>query len=143
MSTVRICELNQERVKSHESAYLWIHKNRRFNDQLGSSTDAVVRLTCSGKKPMPTMKLAVQLTATARLVAAPRADWLNNSDTRNQGMDPGPIANMTTKRMTSRMLTYDTHNAAFWNKKQFTIKQIKNKDRISNCINYNSEMNLQ
>lgn len=63
------------------------------------------------------MKLAVQLMATARLVAAPRADWLNSSETRNQGMEPGPIANITTKRMTNRILMYDTHKAAFWNTK--------------------------
>jgi len=63
------------------------------------------QLTCKGKKPIPTVKLAAQLIKTAKLVAAPRADWLNNSDTRNQGMEPGPIANITTNRITNRMLT--------------------------------------
>ena len=71
----------------------------------------VTELTCRGKKPIPTMKLAVQLIATARLVAAPLADWLNNSDTKNHGIEPGPIANMTTNRMTSRMLKYEIHKA--------------------------------
>jgi hypothetical protein len=79
---------------------LWIYVNKEYYDQMGN-----YQQTCNGKKPMPTMKLAAQLTQTARLVAAPRADWLNNSDTRNHGMEPGPIANITTNRMTNRMLT--------------------------------------
>jgi hypothetical protein len=114
---------------------LWISEN--FCDQLSAPSDTAIKLTCNGKKPMPTIKLAVQLTATARLVAAPRADWLNNSDTRNQGMDPGPIANIMTNRMTSRILTYDTHKAASWNTKYVTIKQIKNQGKILNCTHNN------
>lgn len=58
------------------------------------------------------MKLAVQLTQTAKEVAAGLADWLNNSDTRNQGMEPGPVANIITKKMTSTMLKYEIHNAS-------------------------------
>jgi len=79
---------------------LWIFINKQYYDQMCN-----YQLTCSGKKPIPTIKLAAQLTQTAKLVAAPRADWLNNSDTRNQGMEPGPIANITTNRITNRMLT--------------------------------------
>lgn len=50
---------------------------------------------------MVTKKLAIQLIETARDVAAGLADWLNNSDTKNQGMEPGPVANKIMK-MTTR-----------------------------------------
>lgn len=60
-------------------------------------------ITCKGKKPRPTTKLAVQLTPTAILVANGRADELNNSETKNHGIDPGPTANATTKTMTNMM----------------------------------------
>lgn len=62
---------------------------------------------CRGRKPKPTKKLAVQLTPTATDVATGRADWLNSSETRNQGMDPGPTANIITKTITSMMLMYE------------------------------------
>jgi hypothetical protein len=57
------------------------------------------------------------LTQTATEVAAGLADWLNSSDTRNQGMEPGPVANMITKKMTSTMLKYEIHNASLCKKK--------------------------
>lgn len=63
---------------------------------------------------MPTIKLAVQLMATARLVAVGLADELNSSETKNHGMEPGPMANITTKRMTSRMLMYDNHSVSLF-----------------------------
>nr|SVE73879.1 EOG090X0FQ8 [Daphnia atkinsoni] len=44
----------------------------------------------------PTMKLATQLTVTAIAVAIGRAEELNSSVTRNQGMEPGPVAKNTT-----------------------------------------------
>lgn len=58
-------------------------------------------ITCKGRKPRPTMKLAVQLTPTAILVANGRADELKNSDTKNHGIDPGPTANATTNTITN------------------------------------------
>jgi hypothetical protein len=47
-----------------------------------------------------------------------RAPWLNSSVTKNQGMEPGPVANMTTNRMTKTMQRYDT---------QVTVCQLKQK----------------
>ena len=47
------------------------------------------------------MKLAPQLMETAKLDARPRALTANNSLTRNQGMEPGPVANMTTNKKTA------------------------------------------
>lgn len=69
------------------------------------------RIAESCKKLSPMIKLAVQLTVTATDVAAGRDDWLNSSVTRNQGMEPGPTANITTKRITSAMHTYDTQES--------------------------------
>lgn len=48
----------------------------------------------SGRKQRDTVKLANQLTATAILEARGLAFDGNNSATRNQGMAPGPLANM-------------------------------------------------
>lgn len=45
-------------------------------------------LTVRGKKAKLTIKLAIQLTATAILVAMGRGPWPNNSATKNQGIDP-------------------------------------------------------
>jgi len=70
-------------------------------------------VTCRGRKPRPTTKLAVQLTPTAMLVANGRADELNNSDTKNHGMDPGPTANAMTKAMTSTTAKPDTMELTF------------------------------
>lgn len=42
------------------------------------------------------MKLATQLTVTAMAVAMGRAEELNSSVTKNQGMEPGPVAKNTT-----------------------------------------------
>lgn len=53
-------------------------------------------LTANGKNANPTRKLAVQLMHTARALAVGLAAWLNNSDTKNHGMEPGPQANMIT-----------------------------------------------
>lgn len=62
---------------------------------------------------MPTKKLAVQLTVTAILQAVGLADWLNNSLTRNQGIEPGPTANMITNRRTKIIHKYDIQANAF------------------------------
>lgn len=59
-----------------------------------------------GRKPSPTTKLAVQLTVTATEVAMARAPWANSSVTKNQGIEPGPVANMTTNMITRMMLMY-------------------------------------
>ena len=56
-----------------------------------------------GKKRSPTKKAAVQLTATAIEAAMGLALLAKTSLTRNQGMEPGPVANITTKRITSTM----------------------------------------
>lgn len=53
-----------------------------------------------GKNPIPTKKAPVQLTATAMEEAVGRAFWAKSSVTKNQGMDPGPVANITTNKMT-------------------------------------------
>ena len=42
------------------------------------------------------MKLETQFTVTAIAVAIGRAAEPNSSVTRNQGMEPGPVANITT-----------------------------------------------
>ena len=49
-----------------------------------------------GRKPRPTIKFATQLTVTAIAVAIGRAAELKSSVTRNHGMEPGPVANITT-----------------------------------------------
>lgn len=49
-----------------------------------------------GRNPRPTIKLATQLTVTAIDVAIGRAEELNSSVTKNQGIEPGPVANITT-----------------------------------------------
>ena len=54
-----------------------------------------------GRKSKPTKKLAVQLIATAKLVAKPLAPTVNNSETMNHGIDPGPVANMMTNKNTT------------------------------------------
>jgi hypothetical protein len=69
-----------------------------------------LKLTKRGRKDNPTQKFAIQFTATAMEVAIGRAPWLNNSDTKNHGIDPGPEANMMTKKMTKKMLKYETHS---------------------------------
>ena len=70
-----------------------------------SSAFTFVCLTMRGVNPSPTKKLAVQLVTTATDVAIPRAPWVNSSVTKNQGMDPGPVAKPTTKVMTMTMET--------------------------------------
>ena len=57
-----------------------------------------------GRNPRPTMKLATQLTVTAMDVAIGRAEELNSSVTKNQGIEPGPVANITTNIITKMML---------------------------------------
>ena len=44
-----------------------------------------------GEKESPTRKFADQLTATAILVAIGLPDCANSSETKNQGIEPGPI----------------------------------------------------
>ena len=63
--------------------------------------------TLSGKNASETTKLALQLVATANEVAMPRAPAPNSSATKNQGMDPGPEANMITKTNTATIDTQD------------------------------------
>lgn len=48
-------------------------------------------------KPMPTRKLAIQLTRTAIDIAAGLGPCENNSAVIIQGIDPGPTAKNTTK----------------------------------------------
>lgn len=60
-----------------------------------------------GKKPRPTIKLAVQLIDTAMDVAKGRADCEKSSDTKNQGIEPGPTAKNTTNMMTRAMQKMD------------------------------------
>ena len=66
----------------------------------------VTYLTISGANPSPTKKLAVQFVTTAIEVAIPRADWVKSSVTKNHGIDPGPVANPTTKVMTMTIEMY-------------------------------------
>lgn len=48
-------------------------------------------------KPMPTTKLAIQLTNTAMAIALGRGPCENSSAVISHGMDPGPTAKNTTK----------------------------------------------
>ena len=63
--------------------------------------------TWIGSNPSPTRKLADQLTDTAMDVAVGLPDWANSSVTKNHGMEPGPVANPTTNKITATMATYD------------------------------------
>lgn len=54
-----------------------------------------------GGNAIPTRKLAPQLIASATEEAVGLADWLKSSDTRNQGMLPGPVAKRMMKMTTS------------------------------------------
>ena len=56
-------------------------------------------------KPMPMMKLHVQLENPATAMAAGRGPWLKSSATMNQGMGPGPISKKATK---PKMATMET-----------------------------------
>lgn len=47
--------------------------------------------------PIPTTKLAIQLTKTAMAIALGRGPWENSSAVISQGMEPGPTAKNTTK----------------------------------------------
>ena len=67
--------------------------------------------TLMGSNPSPTKKFAVQLVTTAMDVAIPRADWVKSSVTKNHGIDPGPVANPTTKDITMTIETYANHGA--------------------------------
>ena len=57
------------------------------------------------------MKFAAQLVATAMEVARGLAPWVKSSVTRNQGMEPGPVANITTNNITSNTERYLSHSA--------------------------------
>lgn len=48
-------------------------------------------------KPIPTMKLAIQLTNTAIAIALGRGPCEKSSAVISQGMEPGPTAKNTTK----------------------------------------------
>ena len=56
-----------------------------------------------GRKSNPTKKAAVQLTVTAMEAAIGLALLAKISLTKNQGMDPGPVANITTNKITRTM----------------------------------------
>ena len=56
--------------------------------------------TWIGENPNPTRKFAVQLVTTAMEVATGLPDWVNSSVTKNQGMEPGPVAKPITNRIT-------------------------------------------
>ena len=75
--------------------------------------------TFNGSNPNPTKKLAVQLTPTAMAVAMPLADCWNNSVTKNQGIDPGPVANPTTNEITMTMDRYFNAATVDWNFKNY------------------------
>lgn len=47
-------------------------------------------------KPMPTTKLAIQLTSTAIAMALGRGPWEKSSAVIIQGIEPGPTAKKTT-----------------------------------------------
>lgn len=49
------------------------------------------------RKPIPTTKLAIQLTSTAMDMAAGLGPWEKSSAVIIQGMDPGPTAKNITK----------------------------------------------
>lgn len=70
---------------------------------------------------------------TAKLVAVGRADWLNNSATKNQGIEPGPTANITTNAITRNILIYDTHFDCAWNKfkKKYVLKILSELKKIN------------
>lgn len=94
-------------------------------------------LTCKIGNPRPTKKLAPQLVPTAILVAIGLAFCMNNSLTKNQGMEPGPTANMTTKPTTKTMDKYEKKLGswlpelpmiALW-KKEYTYTWVFNLER--------------
>lgn len=60
-------------------------------------------------KPIPTMKLAVQLDKPAIAMAEGLGPCENNSATMNQGMGPGPISKNATKEKMATMHKYDIH----------------------------------
>lgn len=60
-------------------------------------------------KPIPTMKLAVQLDKPATAMAEGLGPCENNSATMNQGMGPGPISKNATKEKMATMHKYDIH----------------------------------
>ena len=66
-----------------------------------------VMLTLIGSNMMATKKFAVQLATTAIEAAIGRADCWNSSLTKNHGIDPGPVANPTTNRITKMMDRYE------------------------------------
>lgn len=68
-----------------------------------------VLLTSKYWKPIPTMKLAVQLEKPATAMAEGLGPCENNSATMNHGMGPGPISKNATKAKIATMVTYDIH----------------------------------
>ena len=57
--------------------------------------------------PMPTKKLAIQLTRTAMDMAAGLGPWENSSAVIIHGMDPGPTAKNMTKLSVDTTDRYD------------------------------------
>ena len=70
--------------------------------------------TLSGSNARPTRKFAAQFVATAMDVAIGLPDWAKSSVTKNQGMDPGPVAKPMTKRRTIAMERYLSHSTESW-----------------------------
>ena len=87
--------------------------------------------TMRGVNPSPTKKFAVQLVTTATEVAIPRAPWVNNSVTKNQGIDPGPVANPTTKVMTMTIETYANVGTDSWNENYMKSRCLKILEKVS------------
>ena len=81
--------------------------NRNFNKMC-----PVQILTLSGSNPHPTKKFAAQLVTTAMEVAMGLPDEVKSSVTKNQGMDPGPVAKPMTKPITMAIETNDNQGAA-------------------------------
>lgn len=71
--------------------------------------ECILQLTAIYGKPIPTMKLAVQLEKPATAMAEGLGPCENNSATMNQGMGPGPISKNATKAKMATMLKYDIH----------------------------------
>lgn len=73
------------------------HEKRKFIEKKLTIIRRRHHLTFMLGKPMPTKKLAIQLTRTAIDIAAGLGPWENSSAVIIHGMDPGPTAKNTTK----------------------------------------------
>lgn len=64
-------------------------------------------VTCNVGKPIPTIKLAIQLTNTAMAIALGLGPWENNSAVIIHGIEPGPTAKKTTNANVDTTDKYD------------------------------------